>query len=116
MKLFLNAMPFFKFVLLVLALASAASIVALGQNSSDGAALFKAKCAMCHGPDGSGKTPMGQKLNIRDFHSAEVQKQSDGDLAHVISQGKGKMPAYGKTLGDDQIKMLVSHIRELGKK
>lgn len=88
-----------------------------GQNAApDGAALYKTKCAMCHGADGIGKTPMGQKLNIRDLHSAEVQKQSDPDLAHVIAQGKGKMPAFGKSLTEDQIKLLVAHIRELGKK
>ena len=84
--------------------------------SNDGATLYKAKCAMCHGPDGAGKTPAGQKLNVRDLQSPEVQKQSDSDLAQVIKQGKGKMPAFGKTLSDDQIKSLVAQIRELVKK
>ncbi len=84
--------------------------------ANDGATLYKTKCAMCHGPDGAGKTPVGQKLNIRDLRSPEVQKQSDSDLAHVIEQGKGKMPVFGKTLSDDQIKLLVAQIRELGKK
>jgi mono/diheme cytochrome c family protein len=83
---------------------------------SGGAALFQSKCTICHGPDGAGKTVMGQKLNIRDLHSAEVQKQSDAELAHVITAGKGKMPAFGKTLGGDQIKLLVAHIRSFGKK
>ena len=83
---------------------------------NDGASLFKAKCAMCHGPDGAGKTPMGQKLGVRDLGSAEVQKQSVADLTHLIGQGKGKMPAFGKTLSEEQIKSLVAHLRELGKK
>jgi mono/diheme cytochrome c family protein len=82
---------------------------------NDGAALYKTKCAMCHGPDGAGKTPVGQKMNVRDLRSPEVQKQSDSDLSQVIGQGKGKMPAFGKTLTDDKIKLLVAHIRELGK-
>jgi len=84
--------------------------------SNDGAALYKSKCAMCHGPDGTGKTPVGQKLNVRDLRSPEVQKQSDSDLDHVIEHGKGKMPAFGKTLSEEQIKSLVAQIRELGKK
>lgn len=83
---------------------------------ADGAALYKAKCAMCHGPDGAGKTPMGQKLNIRDLQSADVQKQADAALSQIIAQGKGKMPAFGQKLTDDQIKLLVAHIRTLGKK
>ena len=94
-----------------------ASTTAQAQSSpSDGGALFKAKCAMCHGPDGMGKTPMGQKLNIRDLHSPEVQKQSDAELSQVIAQGKGKMPAFSNKLSSDQVKLLVAYIRELGKK
>jgi mono/diheme cytochrome c family protein len=104
------------FVVISVVVLSFAFVSAQAQTApNDGAALYKAKCAMCHGPDGSGKTPVGQKLNVRDLHSPEVQKQSDSDLDHVIGQGRGKMPAFGKTLGDDQIKSLVAQIRELGK-
>ena len=107
-----SSILFFSIVALVFALLPAQA----QSNPTDGGALFKAKCAMCHGPDGAGKTPMGQKLNVRDLRSAEVQKQSDADLTHLIGQGKGKMPAFGKSLNEDQIKSLVAHIRELGKK
>jgi mono/diheme cytochrome c family protein len=94
-----------------------ASTTAQGQSSpGDGVALFKAKCAMCHGPDGAGKTPMGQKLNVRDLHSSEVQKESGAALSQMIAQGKGKMPAFDKALSPDQIKGLVAYIRELEKK
>lgn len=81
----------------------------------DGAATFKAKCATCHGADGSGNMPMGKKLAVRNLGSAEVQKQSDAQLAGVISKGKGKMPAFGKSLSGDQINQLVAHIRTLKK-
>jgi hypothetical protein len=67
-------------------------------------------------PTVPGKTPVGQKLNVRDLHSAEVQKPSDAELSQMSAQGKGKMPACSKTLSADQIKLLVAHIRELGKK
>jgi cytochrome c6 len=92
-------------------------VSAQAENSpNDGAALYKTKCAMCHGPDGAGKTPVGQKLGIRDLRSPEVQKQADSDLSHVIGEGKGKMPAFAKTFSEDQIKSLVAYVRELGKK
>jgi len=67
-------------------------------------------------PTVRGKAPVGQKLNVRDLHSAEVQKPSDAELSQMIAQGKGKMPAFSKTLSADQIKLLVVHIRELDKK
>jgi len=78
----------------------------------DGAATFKAKCAACHGADGKGETPTGKAMKIRDLGSAEVQGQSDDALLAIVSKGKGKMPAFEKTLGADQCKQLVAEIRK----
>ena len=46
-----------KLTILVLAIAVAlfALVPSLSWAAEDGAALYKAKCAMCHGPDGAGK-------------------------------------------------------------
>ncbi|HSP33761.1 MAG TPA: cytochrome c [Thermoanaerobaculia bacterium] len=81
--------------------------------AADGAALFKSKCAGCHGADGAGQTTMGKTLKIRDLRVDEVQKQTDVELTKVISGGKGKMPAYGKQLSTDDVKALIAHIRTL---
>jgi mono/diheme cytochrome c family protein len=74
--------------------------------------LYKSKCAACHGPDGSGSA-MGAKLGVHDFHSADVQKQSDAELSGIIANGKNKMPSYAKTLKADEITALVAYIRTL---
>ncbi|PYQ31770.1 MAG: cytochrome C [Acidobacteria bacterium] len=81
----------------------------------DGAAIFKSKCAMCHGPDGAGQTTMGKNLKLRDLRSADVQKQTDAELTKIISDGKGKMPAYKGKLTDAEIKALVAFIRTFKK-
>jgi len=73
-------------------------------------AMFKAKCAACHGADGKGK----EVMKTRDLGSADVQKQSDADLSGIISKGKGKMPAYG-SLTADQLKDMVAFIRSFKK-
>ncbi len=78
-------------------------------------ATYKAKCAMCHGPDGKGETATGKAMKVKDFASEEVQKMSDADLTAAISAGKGKMPAY-KALTPEQVKDLVAYIRAFGKK
>lgn len=78
--------------------------------------LYKTKCAACHGADGKGETPIGKANKMRDLGSADVQKESDADLTTVISTGKNKMPAYGKSLTEDQIKGLVGYIRSFAKK
>lgn len=75
-----------------------------------GEALYKAKCAGCHGADGKGK----EAMKTRDQSSADIQKMSDADLSGAITGGKGKMPAF-KTLSPDQVKDLVAYIRSLKK-
>jgi mono/diheme cytochrome c family protein len=84
--------------------------------ADEGADLFKSKCAMCHGPDGAGKTMIGEKLKIPDLQSADVQKKTDADLKAIIAKGKDKMPAYDAKLSKEQIDKLVAYIRELAKK
>ena len=75
-------------------------------------ATYKAKCAGCHGADGKGK----DALKTQDFASSAVQGMSDAELTTIISDGKGKMPGYAKSLKPDQIKGLVAYIRSFGKK
>ncbi|HEX7421098.1 MAG TPA: cytochrome c [Thermoanaerobaculia bacterium] len=76
-------------------------------------ALFKAKCAMCHGADGSGQTPVGKTMKMKDLRSEEVQKLTDIELTKLISGGKGKMPAFGQKLTTPEIQSLIAHIRTL---
>jgi len=99
-------------LLLLLMITLAASAVAENALAKD---LFVSKCAICHGADGSAKTTMGKNLKIRDFHSSEVQKQSDADPKTMITKGKGKMPAFEGKLTGEQIDQLVGYIREVGK-
>lgn len=78
--------------------------------AQDAAATYKAKCAMCHGPDGK-----GGKMGTRDFASPEVKAESDAQLTDIISKGKGKMPAYAGKLKDTEIKDLVTYVRTFAK-
>lgn len=80
-----------------------------------GETLFKSKCVVCHGPDGTG-SPMGKKLAVRNLASTEVQSQSDAQLTDVITKGKNKMPAYDGKLKPEEFKALVAFIRGLAKK
>jgi cytochrome c6 len=84
--------------------------------ADDAVTLFKTKCAVCHGVDGSGGTAQGKALKVRDLRSAEVQKMTDAQMTEVISKGKNKMPALGKNFSQDQIKQLVAYIRGMAKK
>jgi len=91
----------------------AVGIVALYSPSAaaqDAAGTYKAKCAMCHGPDGK-----GGKMGTRDFASPEVKAETDAQLTEIITKGKGKMPSYEGKLKDTEIKDLVAYVRSLAK-
>ena len=102
--------------MVVLAFGALSLVGSSARAQDDAAGLFKSKCAACHGADGTGNTPVGKSMKIRDFHSPDVQKQSDADLTQIITAGKGAMPSYKGKLTDAQIKQLVGYIRSLAKK
>lgn len=98
-------LPLFTFAITLAVVLS----IPVSAHAQDAAALYKSKCAMCHGADGA-------KAAGHDFSSAEVQKKSDADLAAVITDGKPpKMPKYGDKLKPEEIKGLVAYIRTLKK-
>jgi len=102
-------------LLSAIALTAMLCVVASVSSARDTASAektFKAKCASCHGADGKGKAA----LKTQDWGSAAVQNMSDAELTAITTDGKGKMPAYGKSLKPDQIKDLVAYIRSLAKK
>ena len=90
--------------------------VPVAQAQSTAEANYKAMCASCHGPDGTGSTPAGKAMKVRDFHSPEVQKETVAELADVISNGRNKMPKYSDKLKDTEIKDLAEYVHDLGKK
>jgi len=84
--------------------------------AEDGAALYKAKCAMCHGADATGKPAVKAPSLVSD----EAKKMSDADMTDMIANGgKEKKATHAfskKGVTDDQIKAVVAYIRELQKK
>jgi mono/diheme cytochrome c family protein len=100
----------------IVALAVVGFAAPSAQPQGEGAALYKAKCAACHGPNGKADTSIGKTLKVRDLTSDEVQKQTDAQLTAITTDGKGKMPAYKGKLTDAQIKDLIAFIRSLARK
>jgi mono/diheme cytochrome c family protein len=102
-------------------LITAASLMLFSSNRSEaistmkdnGSDIFRARCAVCHGLDGSGNTTQGKKLNARDLRSDDVQQLSDDELLEIIAHGKGEMPAFQKKLSQESIKQVIIHVRKL---
>lgn len=99
--------------------AGAAAAVAA---STDGAALYATWCAGCHGARGKGDGPNARYLPVPPAKHADASAmslRSDDALYDTIAGGGAimnrspRMPAFGETLADPQIRALVSYIRTL---
>jgi len=97
------------------ALATLLPVAVFASEAKEQADLFKKNCASCHGADGSGQTPVGKSLKIKDLHSADVQKESKEALTKIISDGKGKMPAFKTKLNKEQIEDVIGFVHSLKK-
>jgi mono/diheme cytochrome c family protein len=100
-----------KIAVLVLTIAVALFILIPSLSwAEDGAAVYKAKCAMCHGADGAGKPA----AKIPSLISPEAKAKSDADLTKAIAE-TAKHPAPVKGLAADDVKGIVAFIRSLQK-
>ena len=103
--------------------ALAAIVIASGGvgAAADAGTMWAQNCASCHGKDGSGKTMMGKKLGVKDYHDAKVQAAfSDAEAERAIKEGvktngKETMKPFGGKLSEADIKALVAHIRSFKK-
>jgi mono/diheme cytochrome c family protein len=107
-----------KLLILIMMLALALFLIVpnLSWAADDGATIYKTKCAACHGADLAGKPA----AKIPSLVSEDAKKLSDADLTDMVANGgKDKKPMHAfetKGVTADQIKMVVSYVREAQKK
>lgn len=105
-------------LLLVAGLAGTLASAARKESSyaASAPALFAKNCSSCHGKDGRAKTLKGKLKHARNLNDPEWQDRvSDERIFNSIMNGKGKMPAYGKKLSEQEIDSLVGYVRSLKK-
>ena len=100
----------------------AAAPAASPESITNGAALYKRQCVMCHGATGLGDGPAAKNLKgklppLND--KAVMSKLSDAQIHEAITAGKkteiGNMPALGKRLKPEEITDIVNYVRTLTK-
>ena len=107
-----------KLVVLIMMIAIALFLILpnLSWAADDGATVYKTKCAACHGADLGGKPA----AKIPSLISDDAKKASDADMSDAIANGgKGKKASHAfanKGMTPDQVKMVVSYIRDAQKK
>lgn len=78
------------------------------------AALWQVSCASCHGRTGLGDGPQAP-AELADFTDPTWQTEtSDEEIAQVIMQGRGMMPAF-EQIAPQGITALTAHIRAMNR-
>jgi mono/diheme cytochrome c family protein len=106
-----------KWLLLLIAagLAATPAPAAMAADAG-GKAVYDKNCASCHGPDGKGNPAMTKVFGEKELNiAATVGSKKDDELIKVITEGKGKMPALGKSLSKSDQKAVIGHVRSLAK-
>jgi cytochrome c oxidase cbb3-type subunit 3 len=96
------------------ALAACDRTVAGGSN--DGAAVFKAACATCHGEHGKPPAQMTAQLGVRDLTGAEFRARKSLALVEAqVREGSpsGRMPAFTGALTEAQIAAVAAYVLTL---
>ncbi len=84
-------------------LATLVLAIATPMFAADGAAVYQAKCAMCHGADGAKNAP-------------NLAKLSEKEIAEITAKGKApKMPAFENKLNAADIVAVAAHMKSLKK-
>ena len=82
--------------------AAAQAVTATPEELALGKTKFDGMCVMCHGVDGKGGTPVGAPaVNGRTDYS---------NIARVIAQGQGEMPALANSLSPAEIDAIAKHV------
>ena len=93
----------------------AATVCLAGSMSfaqSAGEAVYKSKCQMCHGPNGTPNPAMAKAMGIKPASDPDIKKLSADQMLASVKNGKGKMkPVAG--LSDAQMKDAVAYFRTL---
>ncbi|MBS1767967.1 MAG: cytochrome c [Acidobacteria bacterium] len=87
-------------------------------DAKDMKALYQRSCAMCHGEDGSGRGPNGQRLGGKDLANPRWQARTrDSQMVKAILKGKDSMPAFGAQMSEaDALKLVTEVIRPMAAK
>lgn len=80
-----------------------------------GKAVYMAKCASCHGANGTAPAGIAKAMHVKAANDPSVKSSSEAQMIEITRKGAGKMPGYAGKLTDAEIKDSVAYFRFLGK-
>src|SRR3982751_1794122 len=91
----------FRSLLLLPVLLGAPAVLWAAPPVPPGKALFQQNCARCHGANG--------KLGLNGAHDLTKSNLNAFGRTYLVTNGMGKMPAFGKMLTPAQVQQVVAY-------
>ncbi|GAA4501107.1 hypothetical protein GCM10023172_22440 [Hymenobacter ginsengisoli] len=91
----------FSFVGWLLTSLAVASAAQAAPPASPGQLIFQKNCQRCHGKDG--------RLGRNGAHDLTKSNLNAFGRTYLVTNGMGKMPAFGKTLSPAQVEQVVAY-------
>ncbi len=85
------------------------------ESLARGREMYELHCQVCHGEQGRGDGPVGQKFvpQPMELNMDYVQLQPDGQLFYTISHGSIAMPFYRQAMAAEDRWHLVNYVKEV---
>ena len=89
-------------------------VPASAESIERGRFFYATNCQVCHGVEGLGDGPVGQKCIEKapvDLNEAYTQDQADGQLFFTLTRGRAKMPFYRDALSQSERWDVINYLR-----
>ena len=83
----------------------------ISESKAYEASLFRQNCAICHGPEGEGKT-LDDGKQIPNLREGEFKYKTDGEIYRHISEGGNGMAPFRGQLTDREIDLMVRFVQD----
>ena len=81
------------------------------QSKAYEASLFRQNCAICHGPEGEGKT-LDDGKQIPNLRDGDFKYKTDAEIYHHIAEGGNGMTPFRGQLTEREINLMVRFVQD----
>ena len=83
---------------------------AIGESEAFEASLYRQNCAICHGPEGDGKT-LDDGTVVPSLREGNFKAVNDGQIYNQIANGGNGMVGFRRQLSERELRLLVDLVR-----
>jgi mono/diheme cytochrome c family protein len=81
----------------------------IAESNSYEASLFRQNCAICHGPEGHGKT-LDNGTKVPSLREGELKAPTEAQIFNQIANGGNGMLPFRKQLTQRELQMMTSFV------